>query len=131
MNNVILNEEDVMNYNKWVQGIASREFSSKKVFIKDLLGKPDEGGQYPNQVINNNIIPYPLNNLIPTLGTVITNLGISLNLTRSSLNNPVLKEGEENTANIHEAIKNLEEASKYITKAVNNLDNLKIAIKMK
>lgn len=131
MNNVILHEDDVMNYNKWVSGVASREFSSKKVYIKDLLGKTTNNDQYPNVVVDNNVIPYPLNDLIPALGTVISCLDTSLSLTKSSLNNPVLKEEASNVQNIHEALNNLEEAAKYITKAVNNLDNIKIAIKIK
>lgn len=118
-----------MNYNKWVQGIASREFNAQKVFLRDILGKSNETQQYPNNVVGNNVLPYPLTGLVPTLGTVISNLSIALNLAKNSASYPLFKE-DNNSQFIQEAVKNLEDASKSINKAVNNLDNLKITVKI-
>ena len=129
MNNTVVNEDSVMNYNKWVQGIASREFNAQKVFLRDILGKSNETQQYPNNVVSNNVLPYPLTGLVPTLGTVISNLSIALNLAKNSAAYPLFKE-DNNSQFIQEAVKNLEDASKSINKAVNNLDNLKITVKI-
>ena len=130
MNNSVVNEDSVMNYNKWVQGIASREFNAQKVFLRDILGKTNETQQYPNNVVNNNVLPYPLANLIPSLGTVISNLSIALNLVKNSNSYPLFREDSNNTKNFQDALKNLEDASNSINKAVNNLDNLKITVKI-
>jgi len=127
VNNTVINEDSVMNYNKWVQGIASREFNAQKVFLRDLLGRPNESDQYPNKVVNNNALPYPLPNLIPSLGTVIANLSIALSLVKNSNSFPIFSE-DNNAQNLQEALKSLEDASKSITKAVNSLDNLKITV---
>jgi hypothetical protein len=130
VNNSVVNEDSVMNYNKWVQGIASREFNAQKVFLRDILGKTNETQQYPNNVVNNNVLPYPLANLIPSLGTVISNLSIALNLVKNSNSYPLFREDSNNTKNLQDALKNLEDASNSINKAVNNLDNLKITVKI-
>jgi len=130
VNNSVVNEDSVMNYNKWVQGIASREFNAQKVFLRDILGKTNETQQYPNNVVNNNVLPYPLANLIPSLGTVISNLSIALNLVKNSNSYPLFREDSNNTKNFQDALKNLEDASNSINKAVNNLDNLKITVKI-
>jgi len=129
VNNAPLKEDTVMNYNKCVQGIASREFNAQKVFLRDILGKSNETQQYPNNVVGNNVLPYPLTGLVPTLGTVISNLSTALNLAKNSASYPLFKE-DKNSQFIQEAVKNLEDASKSINKAVNNLDNLKITVKI-
>jgi len=128
--NTVLKEDNVMDYNKWVQGIASREFSSKKVFLRDLLGKPHEGEQYPNAIHNNNVLPYPLEELVKSIGNIVSNIDTSLKLLITANENPILKSDPHNVKRIQDAEAALKNAAKLITNTVNNLDNLKITIKI-
>jgi len=123
--NLTISEDSTMNYNKWVQGIAAREFSSQRVFLKDILGKTAENDQYPNNVIDNKILPYPLGNLIPCIGNTLFNLTNALSLLKVSNQNP-LCDDKPNVGYVDAARSELNEAYKFIKRAIKHLDNISI-----
>ncbi|NBO99803.1 MAG: hypothetical protein EBU90_06705 [Proteobacteria bacterium] len=124
--NLINEDSSTLNYNKWVKGIASREFGSEKLFINSLFDN-NQDKQHPNTKNKQNILPYPMNNLIPTLGNAIVNLQNSINILNQLKNNPVIKK-ESNSVHLEQSIKTLIEASKLIEKAANCVDNIDYSI---
>lgn len=100
--------EEVMNYNKWVSGIASRELASQRVTLKDLFDK--SVNQYPNDVKADKAIPYPLPNTVQQLGDLYINACNARNMFKNSLSNPVVQENEP--------------AKKYIAYVIEKLDNI-------
>ncbi len=120
MKNLVNEDGTVMNYNKWVKGIADREFGSSRVNVGDMFKTPD---QYPNTKHKQNVLPYPLSSLVSALGNTILGLQNSLNIVRSLSNNPLIKK-ESNHPHIDKAIKDLEQAAKSIESAANSVDNI-------
>lgn len=93
MKRPILFEDATSYYNKWVQGIASRELGSQKIGLKDILKQNEEHlDQNPNFAKAGNEMPYPIPNAVSILGDVIVYTSNSLNLFRQSLKNPALKD---------------------------------------
>jgi len=88
----ILFEDAVMYYNKWVQGIASRDISGQKVGIKDILKKNEEHlDGNPNFSKSSPVLPFPIDNTVSLLGDLSLNTSNALALFRQSLRNPVVK----------------------------------------
>jgi len=93
MKRPVLFEDATSYYNKWVQGIASRDLNGQKVGIKDILKQNDEHlDQNPNFAKAGNEMPYPIPNAVSVLGELIVFTSNSLNLFRLSLKNPALKD---------------------------------------
>jgi len=97
--------EEVMNYNKWVSGIASRELASQRVTLKDLFDK--SVNQYPNDVKADKAIPYPLPSVVEQLGDLYIKTCNAKMLFASSLNNPVIQENEPAKKYVLDVIKKL------------------------
>jgi hypothetical protein len=126
--NVVSENDMSLNYNKWVKGIADREFGSQKLMLNDLFNKQKEQDQSINLVRHQNSLPFPLDQLVPTLGNAIISLENSLNIIKTLKNNPLVKSESSNTAFIEDALKNLEEAAKFIQNAAKCVDNIKSSI---
>lgn len=84
--------EEIMQYNKWVSGIASRELGSERVTLRDLFNK--SVNQYPNDVKADKVMPYPIPSIIEQLGDLYINACNANNMFKTALNNPVVKENE-------------------------------------
>lgn len=123
---VVKEDSNVLNYNKWVKGIANREFGSDKMFLNNLFGK-NEDSQNPNMKRHQNVLPYPMNNLVSTLGNAVVNLQNSINILNILKDNPVVKK-ESNSVHLEQSIKDLTEAAKMIEKAANSVDNIDYSI---
>jgi len=82
--------EDVMNFNKWVSGIASREFNPQHITLKDLFNKTTD--QHPNDATPDKPLPYPLPNVIEQLGNLYVNAYNAKVLFDNALNNPVVQQ---------------------------------------
>jgi hypothetical protein len=84
--------EEVLNYNKWTSGIASRELATQRVTLKDLFDKSVD--QDPNSAKADKPLPYPLPNVIEQLGDLYINACNARMLFKTSLNNPVVQEND-------------------------------------
>jgi hypothetical protein len=116
----------VMNYNKWVKGIANREFNAQKMMVNDLFNNKNQD-QNPNAKQHNNVLPFPLSNLVSTLGNAIVNLQNSLNIMGSLKNNPLVKK-ESNSVHIEQSIKDITSAAELVYKAAKSVDNIESSI---
>jgi hypothetical protein len=104
----VLFEDTVNYYNKWVKGIASREFSTQNLKLKELLNKDTEYmDQHPNLSQADQQLPFPLDNSIAILGDLAINVTNALTLYRQALKNPVVKKNKSLLAEIITTIKTL------------------------
>lgn len=95
MKKSVLFEDTVNYYNKWVKGIASREFSTQNLKLKELLNKDTEyTEQHPNLSQADQQLPFPLDNSIAILGDLAINVTNALTLYRQALKNPVVKKNK-------------------------------------
>ena len=84
--------DEVMQYNKWTSGMASRELATQHVTLKDLFDK--SVNQYPNDTKADKVLPYPLPSVIEQLGELFINAGNAQELFRMSLKNPIIQKNE-------------------------------------
>ena len=98
--------EEIMQYNKWVSGIASRELGSQRVTLKDLFDK--SVNQYPNDVKADKVLPYPIPSIIEQLGDLYINACNAKNMFKTALNNPVVKENEDAKNTVIDVTKRLD-----------------------
>ena len=127
MKNIVSEDGSVMNYNKWVKGIANREFNAQKMMVNDLFNSKNQD-QNPNaKQQHNNVLPFPLSNLVSTLGNAIVNLQNSLNIMGSLKNNPLVKK-ESNSVHIEQSIKDITSAAELVYKAAKSVDNIESSI---
>lgn len=122
MKEPVSEDTNVMNYNKWVKGIASREFGSTKVFMNDLYDNQREQ-QYPDKAKSQNVLPYPMSNLVPAIGNALVSLQSSVSIIKSILNNPLVK-SEANASIAKSSIDCLAKAAEKIKEAANYLDKI-------
>ncbi len=122
MKEPVSEDTNVMNYNKWVKGIASREFGSSKVFLNSLYDNQREQ-QYPDAAKSQNVLPYPMSNLVPTIGNALVSLQSSITIIKSLLNNPLVK-SEANDSIAKSSIECLAKAADSIKDAANYLDKI-------
>lgn len=121
MKKLVSEDGQTLNYNKWVKGIADREFGSQKFVVNDLFSKNKD--QSVNTRSNQNILPYPLSNLVPSLGNALISLQNSISIIKNLKNNPLLKK-ESNSVHIEQSLNKLIEAAKNIQDAANSVDNI-------
>ena len=89
MKKKVLFEDTVMGYNKWVQGLASREFNAQRLKFKDLFStNHDLTSQSPNDAKAGNVLPFPLPNIVSTLGDLSTNMSNSISAFKDALKHP-------------------------------------------
>ena len=80
-----------MYYNKWVQGIAAREFSAQRTKFKDLFKQSQDVDQTPNNAKAGNVLPYQLSQAATILGDLITNTTNAISAFEDAKNNPVVQ----------------------------------------
>jgi hypothetical protein len=84
--------DEVMQYNKWTSGMASRELATQHVTLKDLFDK--SVNQFPNDAKADKALPYPLPSVIEQLGELFINAGNAQELFKMSLKNPVIQKNQ-------------------------------------
>ena len=84
-------EDTTMYYNKWVQGIAAREFSAQRTKFKDLFKQSQDVDQTPNNAKAGNVLPYQLSQAATILGDLITNTTNAISAFEDAKNNPVVQ----------------------------------------
>jgi hypothetical protein len=89
----VLFEDTVSYYNKWVSGLASREFNAQRLKFKDLFStNHDLTDQSPNDAKAGNVLPFPLPNIVSTLGDLTTNMSNSISAFSEALKHPNVKD---------------------------------------
>jgi hypothetical protein len=127
----ILFEDATMGYNKWVSGMASREFSSQRLRFKDLVNKGMDVDQSPNDAKANNVLPYPLNSTVPILGDLLINTTNALKGFKLAQENPLVKdkiktkeEVELIVRHLTASLKEIEELFRVISSSGQSTDKL-------
>lgn len=93
-----------MYYNKWVQGIAGREFGTQRIKFKDIVKANDEhDNQNPNTVRSLPPLPYPLPNAVSIFGDLIINMSNALTMFKTALKNPAIEKNIQAKEEITEA----------------------------
>ena len=117
-------EDATMMYNRWVSGIAAREFNAQRVKFKDLAGQNFDTSQSPNKAKASNVLPYQLTNAASILGELFTNTSNAINAFEGALTNPVVKKDEKAQVEISAIVSHLnnslEELKKIITVVTKN-----------
>jgi hypothetical protein len=111
--------EDVMNYNKWVSGIASRDLAAQKVTLKDLFDRTNTS-QHPNYSKASIPMPYPLPSVIEQLGELYMNATNSISIFKLALKNPLIQQSDEGRQKVVEVIKKLQHIVKVIESIYSN-----------
>ena len=126
MKKLLKEDDSTLNYNKWVKGIADREFSAQKIAVNSLFDDKNKD-QAPNARKQQNVLPYPLCNLVTALGNAIVGLSNSISLIEALKNNPLVKH-ESNAKHIEHAILNLQKSAEMIQIAAKSVDNIASSI---
>lgn len=82
MKKSVLFEDTTMAYNRWVQGVATRQLDAMPTSLNKLLGLDGRDNQYPNKAKANKTLHPILDNTPEIIGNALVSL---LNL-RSKLN---------------------------------------------
>ncbi len=122
MKHPILFEDTVSHYNKWVQGIASRDLASQKIGFKDIVRKNETHlDQNPNLSKAEPTMPHPIPNAVSVLGDLITQTSNAINLFRQSLRNPVLQNNKKAKAEISVILQELKLSMKVLNRLISKL----------
>lgn len=97
-----------MGYNKWVSGMASREFSSQRLKFKDLVSKGTDVDQSPNNAKAGNTLPYPLGSAVPILGDLLLGTTNALRDFKTAQSNPLVKDKQKPREEVELIIKHLQ-----------------------
>ena len=117
----LLFEDATMYYNKWVQGIAGKEFGTQQLKFKDIINaNKDHESQSPNVTKAGNSMPFPLPNTVSIFGDLIINTSNALTLFKNALKNPAIKKNKQMEEEITEIVvtlkKSLSELNSYFAK---------------
>lgn len=121
-----ISEDNTMMYNRWVQGIATRDLKGNNIMMSDLK-KVSDTQNYTNSDIGYPFIqcpkklPFPLDTIYDDIaGFLIDYSNIMEKLTRS-LQNPVTT--GEDRVKIEDTIKKFKGIEKIIKDATTSMDN--------
>lgn len=107
----MLFEDATQYYNKWVSGIAGKEFGTSRLKFKDIIGKTaEETDQSPNTTKAGNTLPYPLPNAVSVLGDLAINTSNALTMFRTALKNPAVRDNLKARAEIITVINHLKQS---------------------
>jgi len=125
----LLFEDTTMYYNKWVQGIAGKEFGTQRIKFKDIVNaNKDHESQSPNVTKAGNTMPYPMPNAVSVFGDLIIHTSNALTMFRTALKSPVVKQNkqaEDEIAEIVETLKkSLSELNSYFAKAKERVEKV-------
>ena len=129
MKKKLLFEDATMYYNKWVQGIAGREFGTQRLKFKDIVNaNKDHESQSPNVTKVGNALPYPLPNAVSIFGDLIINTSNALTMFKTALKNPAIKQNKQAEEEITEIVialkKSLSELNSYFAKAKEKVEKV-------
>ena len=120
-----ISEDNTMMYNKWVQGIASRDLNGKPILMTDLK-TVNNSQNYTNSDIGEpnikipKVLPFPLSTIYDDMAGFLIGYSNIQEKLHKSLQNPV-NTNEEKTK-IKEVIQIFKQIEKVIKQAVNRFD---------
>jgi hypothetical protein len=124
MKKKVLFEDTVSQYNKWVQGQASREFSAQRLKFKDLFNTHhDLVTQSPNNAKAGNTLPYPIPNAVPILGDLTTSTTNAIRLFQNALKNPAIQDDEHAKTEISTILKYLKNSQQELNNIFKTFEN--------
>lgn len=104
-----------MAYNKWVSGQAAREFNSQRLKFNDILSNtPGLTKQNPNDSKADNVLPYPLPNIVSILGDLTTDTTNTIRDFKIALKSPALTKNTKAQKELIAIIKHLEASQKEL-----------------
>jgi hypothetical protein len=106
----VLFEDAMMGYNKWVSGIAAREFNSQRMKFKDLVSGNYDTDQSPNNAKADNVLPFQLTNAANILGDLFTNTSNAIAAFEQALQAPAVKKDEQVTEEVNQMINHLKDS---------------------
>jgi len=118
MKNYPINEDTSMIYNKWVSGIAKREFQPEVITVADIINR------FRNNQQAKKILPYPLNNILDFLGEIFVQCANLRGLLNQSFKNPVIKETSEKIKAIRSLNEKLDKIQNIIFSCTEELDEI-------
>lgn len=118
-----------MYYNKWVQGIAGKEFGTQRLDFKDIVNaNKDHESQSPNVTKAGNNMPYPLPSTVSVFGDLIIHTSNALTMFRTALKNPAIKKNKQMEEEITEIVdvlkKSLTDLNSYFVKAKEKVEKI-------
>jgi hypothetical protein len=120
-----ISEDNTMMYNKWVQGIATRDLNGEPILMSDLKTVSNTQNYtvsdigYPDIKVPRTL-PYPLNTVYDDIAGFVIAYGNIMEKLQRSLQNPVTK-GEEKKQ-IELVIKNFSQIEKVIKGTISAVD---------
>lgn len=117
----LLHEDTYMYGNKWTGGIQNRSLKPNQITIADALKDADR------RLASNkagNVNPYPSEGIEEKMADVVIRIEECRILLEQTLENPLVKDENDNKRAVKEAIKELSSAEKSIDSTVKMLDKI-------
>lgn len=112
-------EDTTMAYNRWVQGIASRDLNAVPTSLGKLLGLSGENDQYPNSAKS----PRSLHPLLDGIPTIAGEAFLSLANMKQKIDGALM-------SNLADTPKTKEELMAIRRQILRTVNNLKLSIKL-
>jgi len=107
-------EDATMGYNKWVSGIAAREFSAQKTKFEDLFGTNKNVDQSPNNAKADNVLPYELTQAAPILADLIEKTTYTIQSFEKVKEADSVKKSKKATAEVEDIILHLKKSYRQL-----------------
>ena len=104
MKNKLLFEDATMYYNRWVSGIASREFNAQRLKFKDLVNRGFDVSQSPNDAKADPVLPHEVANAANLLGNVYADTVNAIKAFENAQKNEIVKRDKIATQEIEEIL---------------------------
>ena len=122
MSKKVIFEDATMAYNRWTQGIASREFAAGKVTLFDLFDKYNK--QFPNDAKDHTYIPPTLTTSVDLIGNILNSNSNFRDKIRQTHNLPYCTGSERRKKIVENIYKKTYQVDKIMQSIVTDLDEL-------
>lgn len=124
MKKKIVFEDMTMQFNKWTQGISSREINAQRLSLRDLFDKTMSTSQYPNDTKAPKTLPYPISNVLNELSSLYVNAANSKRLFEQAMQYPLINKKEKAKASVDTIINKLGNIIDEIKQISDSLENI-------
>jgi hypothetical protein len=120
----IVFEDMTMQFNKWTQGISSREMSAQRLSLRDLFDKTMSTSQYPNDTKVPKTLPFPISNVLNELSSLYVNAANSKRLFEQAMQYPLINKREKAKTSVNTIISKLDNIIDEIKQISDSLENI-------